>query len=456
MVATYSKRLRALQQEQNSNVDSWGPELNIGAIERLDEGWATSEVVVAGNVTLDVEQGISDQARSLVLILTGAGGFTVTHPEVDKPYLVVNNCVADVTLKPQAGSGAVIRAGKKLWYYTNSAGDTGYVIDPRISDFLSANANIDMGGFRIINIAPGVDPGDVATVGNIEPYATAAAASAAAALVSENNADADEQATRLLYNDFQKRYLGAYTTDPTTDNLGNPLTAGALYFNNATLPGVMRVYNGAVWNTLPTFTLSSQPQAEAGVDNSTIMTPLRVKQAIDALVIPKSPYSAGLVSTVSVAVPAVDVSINATKKKVRIDFDGVKIASGGSSLMIQSDVSGNTFSIPISQSTTYANGLSAAATTTRTAVTTGVPIAESTLGNDTVADRFASGWIEFSQISGLHMQFIGRSTYKNSSSNLQNAMFGGQIESTSAIAKIRFKSDSGNITAGRFVVTNLD
>jgi hypothetical protein len=39
--------------------------------------------------------------------------------------------------------------------------------------------------------------------------------------------------------------LGAKASDPTVDNDGNPLVAGALYFNTV-LPG-MKVYTGSTW-----------------------------------------------------------------------------------------------------------------------------------------------------------------------------------------------------------------
>ena len=43
-------------------------------------------------------------------------------------------------------------------------------------------------------------------------------------------------------------YLGAKASDPTTDNEGNPLVAGLLYFN--TTSNVMRVYNGTFWQNV--------------------------------------------------------------------------------------------------------------------------------------------------------------------------------------------------------------
>ena len=47
--------------------------------------------------------------------------------------------------------------------------------------------------------------------------------------------------TEVMYLDFDKRYLGAKSIDPTLDNKGNTLTNGALYFNSTN--DAMKVYS---------------------------------------------------------------------------------------------------------------------------------------------------------------------------------------------------------------------
>lgn len=75
---------------------------------------------------------------------------------------------------------------------------------------------------------------------NAGTSATAAAASAAAAATAEAN-------TLAAYDNFDDRYLGAKAGpgDPTTDNDGDPLVGGMLYFN--TTDGAMKVYTGSAW-----------------------------------------------------------------------------------------------------------------------------------------------------------------------------------------------------------------
>ena len=96
--------------------------------------------------------------------------------------------------------------------------------------------------------------------------ASAAASSASAAATAETNAEtaeanaetaqaaaedaqaaaeAAQAAAEAVYDNFDDRYLGAKSSNPSVDNDGNALATGALYFNT-TVPE-MRVYTGSGW-----------------------------------------------------------------------------------------------------------------------------------------------------------------------------------------------------------------
>jgi hypothetical protein len=75
--------------------------------------------------------------------------------------------------------------------------------------------------------------------------ATNAAASAVSAGNAQTAAEAARDATLTAYDNFDDRYLGSKTSDPTLDNDGNALVAGSLYFNSVS--GAMKVYTGSVW-----------------------------------------------------------------------------------------------------------------------------------------------------------------------------------------------------------------
>tara|TARA_Y100001935_G_scaffold250433_1_gene250560 strand:- start:1072 stop:2217 length:1146 start_codon:yes stop_codon:yes gene_type:complete len=86
---------------------------------------------------------------------------------------------------------------------------------------------------------------------------TAAASSATAAATSATSA-----ATSL--DTFDDRFLGAKSSNPATDNDGDALATGALYFN--TSDNNMRVYNGSAWQAVgPTSTEQTNINTVAGI-----------------------------------------------------------------------------------------------------------------------------------------------------------------------------------------------
>ena len=80
---------------------------------------------------------------------------------------------------------------------------------------------------------------------NAATSATNAATSATAASSAQSSAESARDSTLAAFDSFDDRYLGAKTSDPSTDNDGNALVAGTLYFNSTS--GDMKVYTGSTW-----------------------------------------------------------------------------------------------------------------------------------------------------------------------------------------------------------------
>jgi len=80
---------------------------------------------------------------------------------------------------------------------------------------------------------------------NASTSASNAATSATNAANAQTAAEAARDATLAAYDSFDDRYLGSKASNPTVDNDGNPLVAGALYYNT-TVPE-MRLYTGSAW-----------------------------------------------------------------------------------------------------------------------------------------------------------------------------------------------------------------
>lgn len=80
---------------------------------------------------------------------------------------------------------------------------------------------------------------------NASNSASAASSSASSAASAQASAEAARDATLTAYDNFDDRYLGSKTSDPSVDNDGNALVGGALYFNSTS--GVMKLYTGSAW-----------------------------------------------------------------------------------------------------------------------------------------------------------------------------------------------------------------
>ena len=82
---------------------------------------------------------------------------------------------------------------------------------------------------------------------------TSAIASASSATASANSATASASsatAAAASYDSFDDRYLGAKSSNPSTDNDGDALVVGALYFNTTT--NIMMTYTGSAWQSIAT------------------------------------------------------------------------------------------------------------------------------------------------------------------------------------------------------------
>ena len=95
--------------------------------------------------------------------------------------------------------------------------------------------------------------------------ASEAAASAATATTKASEAATSATSAANSFDSFDDRYLGAKSSNPSTDNDGNSLLTGALYFDSTN--NAMKVYTGSAWQTV---TVSAANQANintvAGID----------------------------------------------------------------------------------------------------------------------------------------------------------------------------------------------
>ena len=115
-----------------------------------------------------------------------------------------------------------------------------------------------MGANKITGVADPTTAQDASTKGYTDTLfgsTAAAATSAAAAATSAGNAStsastASTAATNAAasYDSFDDRYLGSKASAPSTDNDGNALIIGAIYFNATS--NKMQVWGGSAWSDI--------------------------------------------------------------------------------------------------------------------------------------------------------------------------------------------------------------
>jgi hypothetical protein len=124
--------------------------------------------------------------------------------------------------------------------------------------------------------------------------AAAASASASAAATSESNAatsasNASSSAssaasslssTQTIFDNFDDRYLGTKTSDPTLDNDGDALLTGAIYYNSNT--NELKVYNGTTWDAPTTQASNSATSAASSASTATTQAGIATTQAGNA------------------------------------------------------------------------------------------------------------------------------------------------------------------------------
>lgn len=152
MPSSYTPRLRLEKQADGENENTWGQIVNrvFDLVEQSVAG--LHEVVLAGtNVTLTTNNGDIDQARNMMLRLSGTltANVAVIIPAQSKLYVVLNDTTGAFTaeIKTLAGLGAVVPQGTiQLVACDGTDCDT-------LSDVAEAQNSLELGGIPAVTYA---------------------------------------------------------------------------------------------------------------------------------------------------------------------------------------------------------------------------------------------------------------------------------------------------------------
>lgn len=123
MASTYSTSLRLELMGTGDQSGTWGDTTNTNLGTLLEQAITGVLSVAEGDTTLTLTSvnGGSDQARNMVINLTGAmtNGRDVIVPTANKLYLIKNSTTGGfaTTVKTAAGTGVAVAAGTSQWVY---------------------------------------------------------------------------------------------------------------------------------------------------------------------------------------------------------------------------------------------------------------------------------------------------------------------------------------------------
>jgi hypothetical protein len=187
---------------------------------KLADASITALKIASNAVTTDKIQDDNVTAAKLADTAVTAGSYTAADITVDAQGRIT-----------AAASGAIA---------------TSEITDAAVTTAKLADANVTTAKIADLNVTTGkIADGAITSAKLDSGVLSSHAAEAAAAAASATSAATSAAAAAAAFDNFDDTYLGQKASDPTTDNDGDALTAGDLYFN--TTDNVMKVYIGSSW-----------------------------------------------------------------------------------------------------------------------------------------------------------------------------------------------------------------
>ena len=194
--------------------------------------WAIKTGGTVGNTSENSAKHHATAAASSASTATTQANLATTNGAAQ-----VTLATAQVALATTQANNSATSATSSATSATNSANSASAASTSETNAAASAATATTQAGLATSNGA--------AQVALATTQASNAASSASAAAASQTSAAASAAAAASAFDNFDDDYLGSKTSDPSTDNDGDALATGALYFNSTA--NEMRVYDGGNW-----------------------------------------------------------------------------------------------------------------------------------------------------------------------------------------------------------------
>jgi hypothetical protein len=240
MPSTFSPALRIELIGSGEQSGVWGNTTNNNLGDLVEQAitGATDLNVTAADVTLTALNGVTDQARSAVLIVTGTAGVTrvITIPNANKTYTVKNRSDATVQIKTASGTAFDVPTLSEAYVYCDGANViTGRVITDGANAITSLTAPFASPAFTGTPTAPtaslGTNTTQIATTAFVQQEITALTLIPAGLITMWSGSVASIPAGWLLCNgasgtpDLRDRFVVGAGSTYIPGNTGGATTA---------------------------------------------------------------------------------------------------------------------------------------------------------------------------------------------------------------------------------------
>jgi hypothetical protein len=201
---------------------------------------ATSASGSASTATTKASEAATSAANALASETLASTSAATATTQATNAATSATSAAGSATSAADSATTATTQANNAFTSATNAANSStsaGTSATNAANSATSAATSATSAGTSATNAAA-----SATSAGTSASNATTSATSAATAQAA---AEAARDQALAAFDNFDDKYLGEKATDPTTDNDGNPLVTGALYFNTTT--NSMKVYSGTAW-----------------------------------------------------------------------------------------------------------------------------------------------------------------------------------------------------------------